>query len=157
VRIKALEKRGWGRFRGNGELLVSDEGIRIRGGHVHSNAAQIGIGVLLFVVLALPIFGLLAILSGPAAAVIPGYPIVCVVVYSLVERVLLKKEDIFVPWLAVKGFAPDPRNQFVGFSFESNPSASPIVSRSSSWPEIVRIFKARIPDRDVTPGVEIDR
>ena len=100
--IKALEKRAWGRFRGNGELLVSDEGIRIRGGHVHSNAAQIGIGVLMFVVLALPVLGLLAILFGPAAAVILGYPIVCVVVYSLVERVLLKKEDIFVPCLAVK-------------------------------------------------------
>jgi len=49
VRVKALGRKEYGRYRGKGKLIINDEGITIEGRHVRSIGARLGIAALLMI------------------------------------------------------------------------------------------------------------
>jgi hypothetical protein len=139
--LPPLHKRAYGQYRGSGSLVVEDRCIRISGKHVQSLGARWGIGICIAICS--------AVLTG--GAVIVGF----IPIYLLVEYVFLTREDLAVPWAAVRAFAVDPKRNCVAIAFNGPPFTSPIMYVSDEWNSIARSLRKRLPERDCTPHITL--
>lgn len=139
VRMKALAKREYGRYRGQGRLTISHEGIRIEGRHVKSMGARWGIGILIMIAS--------GILTG--GAIILGI----IPVYLLMEYAILTRKNITIPWTSLQKYAFDIRHGLVGILFEGPDWTSPAIIRTTDLAQIARALRAVAKEKDATPEV----
>jgi len=141
VRMKALAKREYGRYRGQGRLTISHKGIRIEGRHVKSMGARWGIGILIMIGS--------GILTG--GAIILGI----IPVYLLVEYAILTRENITVPWARLHKYAFDARHSLVGILFDGPDWTSPAIFRTSAsdLAQIAAALRGAAREKDATPDI----
>jgi len=131
--------RRYGLYRGKGVLHIGPEGIAVSGKHVYSVAARWGIALLAFV-------GILVLTGGMFA---PGF----IPLYLGVEYGILKKQNIFVPFAGLRGYAVNPRKRLVSIEFWGQEGCSPVVMYCHAWPDVARALRWYAPQCDATPWV----
>lgn len=145
VSFKALD--GYGRYRGEGQLAVGDEGVTIAGRHVYPLGARWTMAVAIF--LASVISSLM--FTGGAFLLAPGL----IPLYLFVEYVWLKREELRIRWDDVSRFAAHPAGDLLAIEFRGPAGASsPVVLKTRRWRELAAWLRARVPDREVAvaPG-----
>lgn len=135
VRFKALG--AYGRYRGEGRLSVSDEGLTIAGRHVYSMGSRWAMA--LGLVVASVILSLT--MSAGSAWVAPGL----IPLYLFVEYVWLKREELQIPWTDVKRFTTDPAGELLAIEFEGPGWTSPVVLKTGRWRELAGWLRQRVP------------
>jgi len=146
VAVRPITVRG--RYRGKGIMQVDEQGIKIFGRHVFSLGARWGIALAIF-------FGSLIItmaLTGGAAYFAPGL----IPLYFLMEYGILKRENISIPYSALKGYAADRKGNLIAVSFEGSPWYTPAVLRTENWREVLRTLREKVPQLDANPGIAVE-
>ena len=137
-----------GRYRGKGIMQIDEQGIKIFGRHVFSLGARWGIALGIF-------FGSLIItmaMTGGAGYFAPGL----IPLYFLMEYGILKRENISIPYSALKGYAADPRGNLIAVTFEGSTLCTPAVLRTENWREVLRTLREKVPQLDANPGIAVD-
>ncbi len=112
--------------------MMNDDGITIEGRHVKSMGVRWGIGFL--IMLASGILSRGAIVLG----IIP--------VYLLVEYVILKRENITIPWEKLRAYAVNPKKKLIGLDFEGSGGTSPAIIQTEQFQDIAAKLRSRVPD-----------
>jgi hypothetical protein len=145
VCVKALGKRQFGKYRRDGKLTIANEGIKIEGRHVMSLGAQWGIGILIWIGTAIVTVGV--------GVVVGWLPI-----YLLMGHVILKREEISIPWAKINKYAFEPERRLVALDFEGPAETSPVVMAmsTSELAQAAKAIRANAPERDATPSVQFE-
>ncbi len=146
VAVRPLTGRG--RYRGQGSMHADEQGIKLFGRHVFSLGARWGIAIAIF-------FGFLIFtmaMTGGQAYFAPGL----IPLYFLMEYGILKRENIFIPYSAFKGYAADPKGNLIAVSFEGSSWCTPAVLRTENWREMLRALREKVPQLDKNPGIAAD-
>ena len=139
--IKELGIKEYGKYRGNGKVIIDDEGVKIEGRHVKSLGSRWGIGILL-------VFASGMLTGG---AVFLGF----IPIYLLVEYVFLKKENLVIPWGKIRKYAFVPKKKLVALDFDGPPNTSPAVIQMFSLTQIAIALRSKATDKDATANIEI--
>ena len=123
--------QGYGRFRGDGRIVLLDTGIQIKGKHVYSLGARWGFGGLIWLGVAILSAGTLA----------PGI----LLIYPIVEYWWLKRETLDVPYSAVKAVVVNEAKRMVALDFVGSRSCTPVVLRSPDWQALAEGIRGRVP------------
>lgn len=146
VAVRPLAGRG--RYRGQGGMHVDEQGIKLFGRHVFSLGIRWGIALGIF-------FGFLFItiaLTGGQAYFAPGL----IPLYFLMEYGILKRENISIPYSALKGYAADPKGNLIAVSFEGSHWCTPAVMRTENWRDVLKTLREKVPQLDKNPGIAVD-
>lgn len=146
VAVRPIMSRG--RYRGQGMVQIDGQGIKLFGRHVFSLGARWGIAVAIF-------FGFLfttMALTGGAAFFAPGI----IPLYFLMEYGILKRENISIPFTALRGFAADPQRKLIAVEFEGSPLCTPAVLKTENWRDALRALRENAPQLDRKPIVVSD-
>jgi hypothetical protein len=121
-------------------IRVTDEGVEICGYHVYPLALRLGIGVPM--ALGISIFVVYSILTYG----LPRIGIVAIIPpYLLMEHVILKREDIWIPYAQLRGFASNARKKLIALEFDGHKGCSPAVLRSNSWDTLLTVLQKNAP------------
>lgn len=129
-------------------VQIDGQGIKLFGRHVFSLGARWGIAVAIF-------FGFLfttMALTGGAAFFAPGI----IPLYFLMEYGILKRENISIPFTALRGFAADPQRKLIAVEFEGSPLCTPAVLKTENWRDALRALRENVPQLDRKPIVVSD-
>jgi hypothetical protein len=142
-RIDPLKR--YGAYRGHGSLTLTPDGISISGSHVYP------LGMRLAMILGVCLVG--TVLTR-GLLWIPGL----VPLYFLSEYLVLKHEDLFVPWERIVLVRSNERKRAVAIVFEGPMHVTPAVLRTDFWRDLERVAntyirrpQARPPSPDATP------
>jgi hypothetical protein len=145
VCVKALGKRQFGKYRRDGKLTIANEGIKIEGRHAMSLGAQWGIGILIWIGTAI-------------VTVWVGFVVGWLPIYLMMGHVILKREDISIPWAKINKYAFEPERRLVAIDFEGPAETSPVVMAmsTSELAQAAKAIRANAPERDATPSVQFE-
>jgi len=138
-----------GRYRGNGSLQLTPEGLQVSGRHVFSLGTRWAIGLGIF-------FGSLILsiaATGGAGYCAPGF----IPIYFLMEYFLLKREDILVPYSDITQLAVAGQSSLIGIDFKGHSQASPVFMETSAWNSLLTAIQQKIPSVRVSSTDKIKR
>jgi hypothetical protein len=137
-RVKPLGSRKYGRYRGNGKLILTDIGFTIEGEHILSLGKRWAIGIFL----------------GAIASVFYSLLGGIVLGYFLAELVFLKRQSITVTWDNLLRYAFDTKEHLIALDFVGPDWTSPSVAHLFfGFDRVARALRELAPDKDATPDV----
>ncbi|MFC2160286.1 type II secretion system protein GspG [Acidobacteriota bacterium] len=140
VRINPIVTTG--RYRGKGSLQLTPGGLQISGRHVFSIGFRWVIGLVIF-------FGSLILstaMTGGAGYCAPGF----IPIYFLVEYLILKQEEILVPYSDITRLVGDSQNSLIGIDFKGQPQSSPVFMETPAWSPLLIALQQKVPSAKVS-------
>ena len=122
-------------YSGEGRIVLTEEGINIKGGRVYSQGGRILIGF----VIVFAFSALTSMISNGLYSIAPSI----FIIWILLDHVILKKHDITVRWKEIIAYEQDPKGKFIGIDFNI-PFCHPIVFKTKSYNLIISELNKKI-------------
>jgi hypothetical protein len=154
-RIKSFDKRT-GRYRKRGQLIIDDQYMTVKGRRILPLLSRAVLAVIFFVlssylvsqftdkVLHLPFDEQIIMIRAGVDALL------VILSFYLVENVILAREDFTVELNSINRFTAYPQS-VVAISINDLPRCSPLMFRSESRAEVIRILRHKIPGKEFLP------
>jgi hypothetical protein len=132
VKVFVAGTRKAGQYRGQGNLQVTETGLKVTGRHVYTLGQRWLFGVGLVFVVALLTAGTFA----------PGF----LLVYAVVEYAWLKKGNQTIPFDRIEAFKSVAKKKLIAIQFTGTEWESPLVLKSDQWRLLDAALASRLPN-----------
>ncbi|MBN1473033.1 MAG: hypothetical protein JW914_00315 [Syntrophaceae bacterium] len=143
----------YGKFRGKGNLIISDKEIIVSGKRLYSVAIRFVIHLIIITLLVL-YFALFTV-EGLTIKTLRDISFIYLFLLGMIlsaiyNFLLLKQETLILNWDQIFKYKIDEKKNTIGFMLEKNSAVSPIVLQSDEFTNIVTAFRDKIPAREST-------
>lgn len=131
VKVQVPGTRKHGQYRGEGNVQVTETGLKITGNHVYTLGQRWLFGIALSL-------GVMLVTLG---TFLPGI----LLVYPVVEYLWLKKGDQTIPFDRIEAFKSVAKKELVAIQFKGTQWETPVVLKSEQWRLLYDALSSRVP------------